>query len=81
MRSTVKKEKTMDGDSQNLEKNTSWESSDSLYDDRSFLQSFRLRHRSVLADRSDWDVMESELRLVLLSGVFLWAIHILSLAL
>ena len=81
IRSTVKKEKPMDGDSTNLEKNTNWESGDSLYDDRTVLQPVRFRRGPVLANRNDWDVMESELRLVLFSGVFLWTVHLLSLAL
>lgn len=77
----VKKEKTMDGDSKYLEKNTNWESSDSIHDDRAFFQSFWIRHRSVLANQHDWNVMESEFRLVLFSGIVLWSIHLLSVAL
>lgn len=77
----MKKQMTMDGDSRNLEKNSDWQSGDSLHDDRSVFQSVRLRRGPVLANRADWNVMESELRLVLYSGIFLWAIHLLSLAL
>ena len=77
----MKKQKTMDGDSRNLEKNSDRQPGDSMHDDRSVLQSVRLRRGPVLANRADWNVMESELRLVLYSGIFLWALHLLSLAL
>ena len=71
----------MDGDSRNLEKNFNRKSSDPMYDDRSVLQPFRVRHRSVLANQLDWITVESELRFVLYSGIVFWALHILSLAL
>jgi hypothetical protein len=77
----MKKQITMDGDSRNLEKNSNRQSSDSVHDDRSVLQSVRVRRCPILANRADWDIMESELRLVLYSGIFLWALHLLSLAL
>ena len=45
------------------------------------LQPVRVRHRSVLADSSYWQFVESELRFVLYSGIILWTIHLLSMAL
>ena len=71
----------MDGDSRNLEKNINRKSGDQMYDDRSFLQPIRVRHSSVLANISDWNVMESEFRFVLYSGIIFWTLHLLSLAL
>ena len=71
----------MDGDSRNLEKNINRQLSDQMYDDRSLFQPIRVRHSSVLANLSDWNVMESEFRFVLYSGAIFWTLHLLSLAL
>ena len=77
----MKKQMPMEGDSRNLEKNINWELGDQIHDDRSFLQSVRLRHSPVLVDRTNWNVMESEFRFVLYSGILFWTLHLLSLAL
>ena len=77
----MKKQMSMDGDSRNLEKNSDRQLGDSVHDGRSVLQPVWFRRGPVLANRTDWNVMESELRLVLYSGIFLWALHLLSMAL
>ena len=77
----MKKQMTMDGDSRNLAKNSNRQPGDAMHDGRSVLQPVRFRRGPVLANRPDWHVMESELRLVLYSGILFWAIHLLSLAL
>jgi len=78
---SAKKQKLMEGDSRNLEKNTDWESGDQMHDAGTLFQSIRLRRGPVLVDRNDWNVMESQFRLVLYSGILFWALHLLSLAL
>lgn len=70
----------MEGESSNLAKNTHGEPSDLVHDDRSVLQSVRLRRHSVLADPINWKFMEGELRFVLCCGSILWALYLLSLA-
>jgi hypothetical protein len=70
----------MEGESNRKKKHIDAESSDVEHDDRSILQSVRIRRDSVLVDTSHWKFMESELRFVLLSGTILWLIHIVSLA-
>jgi hypothetical protein len=70
----------MEGESNRKKKHINAESSDVEHDDRSILQSVRIRRDSVLVDISHWKFMESELRFVLLSGTILWLIHIVSLA-
>jgi len=70
----------MEGESNRKKKHINAKSSDMEHDDRSILQSVRIRRDSVLVDISHWKFMESELRFVLLSGTILWLIHIVSLA-
>jgi hypothetical protein len=77
----MKKLRYMEGESRNLEKNTNWEPSDLVHDDSTIFQSVRVRHSSVLADRSNWKFVESELRFVLRCGTILWLLYLLSLAL
>ena len=77
----MKNQMLMDGDSRNLEKNFNWESSDPMYDDRSFLQPVRVRYSSVLANPGNWNTMASEFRNVLYSGILFWTLHLLTLAL
>ena len=50
----------------------------SIPDDSSILQSFWIRCRAVFPNITDRKFMESELRLVLYCGAFLWIIYLLS---
>jgi hypothetical protein len=77
----MKKQNPMDGDSRHLEKNFAGKPSDLVHDDSPVFQSVRVRHRSVLANPSNWDFVASECRVVFYSGVFLWALYLLSVAL
>lgn len=71
----------MEGDSRNLEKNSIGQSSDMVRNDSTVFQSVWVRRRSVLANPSHWDFVESEFRVVLYCGSVLWALYLLSLAL
>lgn len=68
----------MEGESKHLEKNPNGEPSHLEHDDRSILQSVRVRRNPVLADSANWQFVESELRFVLYCGSVLWAIHLIS---
>jgi hypothetical protein len=68
----------MDGDSR---KKQSAKPSNMVHDDCTILQSLWIRHSSVLAANSNWKFVESEFRFVLYSGIVLWTIHFISLAL
>jgi hypothetical protein len=80
-KTTVKKLNSMEGDSKNLEKNPNWQFGDMEHDGRTFLQPVRIRHNPVLVDDANWQFVASEFRFVLLSGIVLWALYFLSLAL
>jgi len=50
------------------------------HDDSSILQSTGVRRSPILVDTSNWKFVESEFRFVLYSGVVLWIIHFISMA-
>lgn len=70
----------MEGESCRNKKHIKAKASNMEHDDSAILQSFWFRRNSVLADTSNWNFVESELRFVLLSGTILWTIHLISLA-
>lgn len=49
-------------------------------DDSPILQSNGIRHRTVLVNTGNWKFVESEFRFVLYCGIFLWAIHFISIS-
>ena len=68
-----------DGDKQkNMEKYISRQSLPNIFNARTVLQSFWVRCRSIFPNITDRKFMESELRLVLYCGGFLWIIYLLS---
>ena len=68
-----------DGDKQkNVEKHISRQSLPNIFNARTVLQSFWVRCRSIFPNITDRKFMESELRLVLYCGGFLWIIYLLS---
>jgi hypothetical protein len=77
----MKKQNPMDGDSRYLEKNFAGQPSDLVHDDSAVLQSVRVRRGPVLANPSNWEFVASECRVVFYSGIFLWTLYLLSLAL
>ena len=68
-----------DGDKQkNMEKHISRQSLPNIFNARTVLQSFWVRCRSIFPNITDRKFMESELRLVLYCGGFLWIVYLLS---
>jgi len=68
-----------DGDNRkNVEKFISGQSITNIFNARTVLQSFWVRCRSIFPNITDRKFMESELRLVLYCGTFLWIIYLLS---
>jgi hypothetical protein len=68
-----------DGDKQkNVEKHISRQSLPNIFNARTVLQSFWVRCRSIFPNITDRKFMESELRLVLYCGGFLWIVYLLS---
>jgi len=65
-------------ENKNLEKNVSGQSFPALFNVGVILQSFWIRCRAVFPNITDRKFMESELRLVLYCGAFLWIIYLLS---
>ena len=69
----------IDGDKRkNVEKFISGQSITNIFNARTVLQSFWVRCRSIFPNITDRKFMESELRLVLYCGAFLWIIYLLS---
>ena len=66
------------GKNQNVEKDSSRQPIAGIFNARVILQSFWIRCRSVFPNITDRKFMESELRLVLYCGAFLWIIYLLS---
>lgn len=79
----MKKQLAMEGESKdgNLAKNPDGQSCNLVHDDGPVLQPIRIRHRPIPTNPLDWKFVESELRFVLRSGIVLWALYLLSLAL
>jgi hypothetical protein len=74
-----KHENMNDGDKQkNLEKNVSGQSLPNIFNAGFVFQSIWIRCRSIFPNITDRKFMESELRLVLYCGTFLWIIYLLS---
>lgn len=71
----------MEGESRNLEKNPNRKHGDMVHDDCTIFQPIRFRHSPILANRNNWQFVESELRFVLRGGTILWLLYLLSLAL
>jgi len=67
----------MDSDSSQQE-NIEGDSSNLVYDARTFFQSFWVRYCTVLVNVTNWKFMESQFRFVLCSGCILWIIYVLS---
>jgi hypothetical protein len=68
-----------DGDKQkNMEKHISRQSLPNIFNARIVLQSFDDRCHSIFPNITDRKFMESELRLVLYCGGFLWIVYLLS---
>ena len=68
-----------DGDKRkNVEKFISGQSITNIFNARTVLQSFWVRCRSIFPNITDRKFMESELRLVLYCGGFLWIVYLLS---
>jgi len=68
-----------DGDKQkNVEKFISRQSFTNIFNVSTILQSFWVRCRSIFPNITDRKFMESELRLVLYCGGFLWIVYLLS---
>ena len=70
----------MEGDSRQQE-NIKSDHSNVVHDGSSVLQSSWIRHSTVLANACDWQSMGRQFRFVLYSGIVLWTIHFISLAL
>jgi hypothetical protein len=68
----------MDGDSEKNRNKRAGQNSDPINDDSAVFQPTRIRHSSILADKSNWKFVESELRFVLCCGIILWTIHFIS---
>ena len=66
------------GKNQNVEKDSSRQPIAGIFNARVILQSFWIRCRTVFPNITDRKFMESELRLVLYCGGFLWIIYLLS---
>ena len=66
------------GKNQNVEKDSSRQPIAGIFNARVILQSFWIRCRSIFPNITDRKFMESELRLVLYCGAFLWIIYLLS---
>ena len=71
-----------DGDSKKYKKNNKKRTSNSfskryVFDVSSVLQSFWIRCRTIFPNSTDGKFMESELRFVLYSGMFLWSLYLL----
>jgi hypothetical protein len=71
-----------DGDSKTYKKNNKKRTSNSfskryVFDVSSVLQSFWIRCRTIFPNSTDGKFMESELRFVLYSGMFLWSLYLL----
>ena len=66
------------GKNQNVEKDSSRQPIAGIFNARVILQSFWIRCRTVFPNITDRKFMESELRLVLYCGAFLWIIYLLS---
>jgi hypothetical protein len=63
---------------QNVEKDPPRQPIAGIFNARVILQSFWIRCRTVFPNITDRKFMESELRLVLYCGAFLWIIYLLS---
>lgn len=63
---------------QNVEKDPPRQPIAGIFNARVILQSFWIRCRTVFPNITDRKFMESELRLVLYSGCFLWIVYLLS---
>lgn len=63
---------------QNVEKDPPRQPIAGIFNARAILQSFWIRCRTVFPNITDRKFMESELRLVLYSGCFLWIVYLLS---
>lgn len=50
------------------------------HDDSSIFQSVRIRYRPILADYANWEFIRREFNFVCISGVLLWLVFLLSLA-
>ena len=66
------------GKNQNVEKDSSRQPIAGIFNARVILQSFWIRCRAVFPNITDRKFMESELRLVLYCGGFLWIVYLLS---
>ena len=66
------------GKNQNVEKDSPRQPIAGIFNARVILQSFWIRCRTVFPNITDRKFMESELRLVLYCGGFLWIIYLLS---
>ncbi len=56
------------------------ETSNVLHDDSAIFQSVWVRRNPDVVDSSDWKLVTREFRYVLYCGLFLWAIHFISMA-
>jgi len=66
------------GKNQNVEKDSSRQPIAGIFNARVILQSFWIRCRAVFPNITDRKFMESDLRLVLYGGAFLWIVYLLS---
>ena len=70
----------MEADSREYNEKTKKPSIDLEHDGSPIFQSVWIRRNPVLVDPDDWKPLARQFRYVLYSGVILWAIHIISVA-
>ena len=70
----------MEADSREYTEKTKKPSIDMEHDGSPIFQSVWIRRNPVLVDSDDWKPLARQFRYVLYSGVILWAIHIISVA-
>lgn len=70
----------MEGDSGGHIEKIKEQASGMEYDDSAIFQSTWIRRNTVLVDQDDWQPLARQFRYVFYSGIILWALHAISLA-